>query len=183
MSNSYRHFSDSDIDTTTENNDLYRKVISDPDALDFQVTVQCLVDETEDVPLEMHRNSSQAFKFITGYGEVLVYKNRKKPPVRISVKPESLVIVGSGTWHYVRNTGSKPLRFYAIYSAPVHDPKVIETRQNRVLKLSGKRFLFRDKEISSKWFFLDEKGEKLCDHRLDSCEGVFPEGDCPMCEK
>jgi mannose-6-phosphate isomerase-like protein (cupin superfamily) len=142
-----RVFHSLDIDELALSNDLYRKVLfSKPDS---QLALQTLMPG-EDIPFEMHSDAKQSFKFVEGEGEVVVINGILDHGKRsYKVKKDSYVIVPSGIYHYVRNTSkTQPLRLYADYSAPVHDPNEVEERQGKIYKIGKSTNLSRSCSLS-----------------------------------
>jgi len=98
---------------TLENND-YRRVLYTPG---YQQLVLMSIPAGEDIPLEVHPDVDQFFRFEAGEGEIHFGKNEEEV---INVKDGSGVTVKHGTYHRVLNTGNTPLKLYSIYSPPEH---------------------------------------------------------------
>ena len=166
-----------DIDKLTLDNLSYRKVLYSRD--DVQLTLQTLLPG-EDIPFEVHKDAKQSFKFVEGEGEVIIMNGMKDHGRRVyKVRQESYVIVPKNTLHYVRNTSStKPLKLYADYSGPVHDPDEVVERQRTLYKLSGNSFILKHKE---NWFIVDKEGKTKCRHSFPDLSEVSGGGQCPRC--
>lgn len=166
-----------DIDKLTLDNLSYRRVLYSRD--DVQLTLQTLLPG-EDIPFEVHKDAKQSFKFVEGEGEVIIMNGVKDHGRRVyKVKEESYVIVPKNTLHYVRNTSStRPLKLYADYSGPVHDPDEVVERQGIMYKLSNNQFTLKHEE---KWFIVNKEGKVVCPHVFSDLSEVSEEGCCPHC--
>ncbi len=98
-------------------NSSYRKEVITAD--DLQVTVMSIPPQGE-IGEEVHDDTDQAIVVVQGEGEAIVDDERE------DVRPGHLVLVGCGTKHNVRNTGSEDLKLYTIYSSPEHEPGTIQ---------------------------------------------------------
>jgi len=103
-----------DIEKATLENTDYRRVLYTPG---FQQLVLMSIPAGEDIPLEVHPDVDQFFRFEAGEGEMHFGKNEEEV---IKVKDGSGVTVKHGTYHRVLNTGDKDLKLYSIYSPPEH---------------------------------------------------------------
>lgn len=163
-------FFSKNIDQETIENNFYRKVIYSK--IGSQVTVQTL-NPGEDIPFEKHHSTHQAFKFVRGEGEVVTYNPRKREKKVYVLGEDSFVVVPRNTWHYVKNTSKEErLQFYAIYSNEVHNPNLLEKRQNEIYELDKNKFLFRDK-LSGGWIIVDKNRVKVHKRIFKDCSEVF----------
>lgn len=103
-----------DIDALTLANKNYRKVIKTEGNMQI---VLMSVKPGEDIHLEAHNGIDQFIKVVKGRGEARFGKSQEK---RYSIKEDWAVLVPSGTYHRIINTGTVPLKLYTIYSPPNH---------------------------------------------------------------
>lgn len=109
-----------DIETATTDNANFRRVLYTGK---YAQLVLMSLPPGEEIGSEVHEDTDQFFRFETGTGEVEI--NGQKSAVRDG----SAVIVPAGARHNVRNTGTKPLQLYTLYSPPHHrDGLVVKTK-------------------------------------------------------
>ncbi len=70
--------------------------------------------ETEGGPDNHHRNADQWLFVVSGSGEAVVDDER------VELRAGTLVLIGRGEDHEVRNTGHEPLQTLNIYVPPAH---------------------------------------------------------------
>ena len=94
------------------NNSSYLSVIE----TDFwgQVTIMCLV-EGEDIPPEVHTDTTQITVIVVGTGELRL-KNEIK-----DFKSGDFIIIPPDTYHHFVNTGQEALRLYTYYTHTEHE--------------------------------------------------------------
>lgn len=106
-----------DIEKVTEENTNYRTALwTGPN---LQVTLMS-IDVDDDIGLEVHDNVDQFIRIEEGQGLVLMGKEKNQLDYQQRVRDDFAIMVPAGTWHNVVNTGSKPLKLYAIYAPPEH---------------------------------------------------------------
>ena len=111
-----------DIETVTEANDKFRKVLYTGHKLQL---VLMSLRPGEEIGAETHDDRDQFFRFEAGSGEVDI------DDTTYAVKADDAVIVPQGACHNVRNTGGEPLKMYTLYGPPEHvDGKVHQTKQD-----------------------------------------------------
>jgi len=108
---------DGDIEKLTIENNNFRKVLYTTH--NTQLVLMTL-KVGEDIGEEVHKDGSQFFRFEEGQGVVKIGEKE------VNVKDGSAVIVPQGMLHNVSNTGSSPLKLYALYSPPQHDDGVVD---------------------------------------------------------
>ena len=124
-----------DIEKETLENTDYRRVLY---TSGFQQLVLMSIPVKEDIPLEVHPDVDQFFRFEYGNGEIHFGKNEEEV---IKVKDGSGVTIRHGTYHRVLNTGDTPLKLYSIYSPPEHPPnrvdkvKPVDNKYEKLLSL------------------------------------------------
>ena len=99
------------IEEETLNNEFYRKVLYTGEHM--QLVVMTL-QPGEDIPTEVHDGIDQFIR--VEEGDALVRVDGEET----NLSDDDVVIIPSGTEHYVKNTGEGPLKLYSIYTPPEH---------------------------------------------------------------
>jgi mannose-6-phosphate isomerase-like protein (cupin superfamily) len=99
-----------DVEKLAKQNSDFRHVVFT--AAHVQIVAMSLPAH-EDIGSEIHQ-VDQCFFFVEGEGETIVAGKMG------SVKEDDVLCVPAGMRHDVRNTGSKPLKLYTLYSPPQH---------------------------------------------------------------
>lgn len=105
-----------DIESATSQNENYRLVAWTGKHL--QVTLMSILPG-ESIGLEAHPGTDQFLRVEAGRGKAVMGPARDRFDFEQDVSDGWSVLIPSGTWHDVINTGDVPLRLYAIY-APSH---------------------------------------------------------------
>lgn len=105
------------IEKSTEENDMYRNVLFTGDNLQLVVMS---IPVGEEIGMEVHESGDQFIRVESGTAEFFVDSQ-----TQIGKDGDSIV-VPAGLEHNVVNVGDEPLKIYAIYSPPEHPP---ETQQ------------------------------------------------------
>ena len=107
------------LEQITDKNKYYRNVVETTKQMQL-VLMNLPVDS--DIPLEIHKKTTQFIRVEFGEITVSIYKDSsdKKPEKKIIVKEGESVIIPAGTYHYVKNTNNKNTKLYTIYSPPEH---------------------------------------------------------------
>jgi mannose-6-phosphate isomerase-like protein (cupin superfamily) len=115
------------IEKATINNKNYRKVLF---TTKNQQLVLMSLEKGEFIHLEKHPKTTQFFKIESGTGIVKIGKEilNKKKHTQSRIKDGMSIIIPPNTWHFIKNTGSKPLKLYTIYSPPEHSSNQINKR-------------------------------------------------------
>jgi mannose-6-phosphate isomerase-like protein (cupin superfamily) len=109
------------IDKETVNNNNFRRVLFTTKK--SQLVVMSL-QPGEDIGEETH-DGDQFIRVESGKGEVLLGEEKK------SFGEDDAVLIPAGMKHNVMNTGNKPLKIYAIYTPPEHEPGTVnKTKPN-----------------------------------------------------
>lgn len=109
------------IEKDTKNNIYYRKVIYT--LPEFQLVLMSL-NPGEDIPLEIHKQTTQFIRIESGYGQAII--NKKKYILKDGVS----IIVPPNTYHYIQNTSkTKPMKLYSIYTPAEHPKHKLNKRQ------------------------------------------------------
>lgn len=85
----------------------------------LQVTLMS-IPVGEDIGLERHRNVDQFIRIEQGQGFVQMGDRRDNLTYRRRVSAGDAIMIPSGVWHNVTNTGRTPLKLYSIYAPPEH---------------------------------------------------------------
>lgn len=113
------------IEKDTEQNTNFRKVLYT--GKNSQLVLMSLLPG-EDIGSEIHKENDQFFRFESGEGQVVIDGNK------YSVEDGDAVVVPAGAEHNVSNTsGSKPLRFYTIYSPAHHKDAIVRETKEEAL--------------------------------------------------
>ncbi|MEG0470901.1 MAG: cupin domain-containing protein [Solibacillus sp.] len=105
------------IDEATKQNHSFRTALwTGPH---FQITLMSL-NAGESIGLEMHPNVDQFLCVEQGQGIVQMGERRDSLNFVRKVHDDYAIIIPSGTWHNLTNTGNFPLKLYSIYAPPSH---------------------------------------------------------------
>lgn len=105
------------IEDAAEENNTFRTVLWTGD--DLQVTLMS-IDVGDDIGLEVHPTGDQFIRIEEGQGLVRMGNSSDNLNFQREVYEDSAIMIPSGTWHNVINTGNIPLKLYAIYAPPEH---------------------------------------------------------------
>jgi len=104
-----------DIESIATGNNDFRRVLYT--ARNCQLVVMSLKPQ-EDIGAEVHK-LDQFFRVEAGRGEA------ELDGVRTAIQAGYAVIVPAGARHNIINTGSEPLKLYALYAPPNHRDRVV----------------------------------------------------------
>lgn len=105
-----------DIEKDTLANDFFRKVLYTTEKTQL---VLMTLKPGEEIGAETH-DGDQFFRFESGSGTF------KMGDQTFQVTDGSSVVVPEGTLHNVINTGDRPLKLYALYAPPQHEPGTLD---------------------------------------------------------
>ena len=105
------------IDDTTEDNEMYRKVLFTGSKLQL---VLMSIPPGQEIGEEVHEDGDQFLRFEEGKGQVLI--NDKT----YEVEGDWAVTIPAGSRHNVINTGTTSLKMYSVYASPVHEPGLVQ---------------------------------------------------------
>jgi mannose-6-phosphate isomerase-like protein (cupin superfamily) len=105
------------IHEASKQNSTYRTALWTGEHL--QVTLMS-IDVGDDIGLEIHPVVDQFLRIEQGQGIVQMGKDKNNLTFERKVYDDSAIMVPSGTWHNVINTGNTPLKLYSIYAPPNH---------------------------------------------------------------
>ena len=105
------------LETETIKNNNYRKVIETTKTM--QLVLMSLKPQ-EDIPAEIHSNTTQFFRVEKGVLSITVNGVKK------TVKDGQSLIVFPGKKHYVKCISTMPAKLYTIYSPPEHPANLVQ---------------------------------------------------------
>lgn len=73
-----------------------------------------------DIGLEIHPDLDQFLYIESGYGLVLMGRNKSIPDIRQTICTGCGIVVPAGAWHNLINTGKMPLKLFSVYAPPQH---------------------------------------------------------------
>ena len=106
-----------DIEQETLGNDTFRTVVFT--GKHTQLTVMS-IEPGDDIGGEVHDGHDQFIRIESGSARVELGGGAGAPEHVQEIVDEWAVIIPSGTWHNVVNTGGEPLKLYSLYSPPEH---------------------------------------------------------------
>jgi mannose-6-phosphate isomerase-like protein (cupin superfamily) len=106
-----------DIEQETLGNDTFRTVVFTGEHT--QLTVMS-IEPGDDIGGEVHDGHDQFIRIEAGSARVELGGSEGNPANVQDVGDDWAVIIPSGTWHNVVNTGTGPLKVYSLYSPPEH---------------------------------------------------------------
>jgi len=74
----------------------------------------------EDIGLEVHPDNDQFLRIEDGRGIAMMGPEKDRLNYQKNVHDGYAVLVPAGTWHNIVNTGTRPLKVYAMYGPPHH---------------------------------------------------------------
>ena len=106
-----------DIEKVTTENNTYRTALWTGDLL--QVTLMS-IDVGDDIGLEVHPETDQFIRIEEGQGLVQMGDTQDDLTFEQYAYADYAVMIPAGKWHNITNTGSTPMKVYAIYAPPEH---------------------------------------------------------------
>jgi len=107
-----------DIETLTEDNDDFRRVLYT--AKNVQLVLMSL-KPGEDIGSEIHIDRDQFFRVEKGHGEIVIDGMTHK------VKSGFAIVVPAGARHNLVNSGDKSMKLYTLYGPPNHLDKLVQS--------------------------------------------------------
>jgi mannose-6-phosphate isomerase-like protein (cupin superfamily) len=105
------------IETVTRENDNFRTVVFTGDHT--QLTLMRL-QPGEDIGWEAHEGIDQFLRVEQGTGRVELGRSKDSVDETYEVGPDWAIVVPSGVWHNLVNTGTEEVKLYSLYSPPEH---------------------------------------------------------------
>lgn len=90
----------------------------------LQVTLMS-IHPGEDIGLEIHPQTDQFIRVEEGQALVRMGASKDQPDFEQMAYEGSAIMIPAGKWHNIINTGSTPLKVYAIYAPPQHPPGTV----------------------------------------------------------
>ena len=110
------------IEKSTINNNNYRNIqYTHPGGMQF---VLMSIKPGVEIGMEIHDTHDQFIRIEKGTGELQIKKNNKI--TKYKLYDGIGIIIPSGTFHNVINTGKEPLKIYNIYTPPEHKHGLIQ---------------------------------------------------------
>ena len=110
------------IEKSTIKNNNYREVqYTHPGGMQF---VLMSIKPGVEIGMEKHNTHDQFIRIEKGTGELQIKKNNKI--TKYKLYDGIGIIIPSGTFHNVINTGKEPLKIYNIYTPPEHKQGLIQ---------------------------------------------------------
>lgn len=114
-----------DIEKATRKNTNFRTAAWTAD--DLQVTLMS-IPVGGDVGLEMHGDVDQFLRIESGTAKVMMGTQENLSYVRMAGAGDA-ILIPSGTWHNVVNTGTSPLQLYSLYGPAEHPQGTVHVTQ------------------------------------------------------
>jgi len=117
------------LELITEKNKYYRNVIETTKQMQL---VLMNLPINADIPLEIHKKTTQFIRVEFGEITVSIYKDsldKNSLGKKILVKEGESIIIPAGTYHYVKNTNKSNTKLYTIYSPPEHPENLKQLKQ------------------------------------------------------
>lgn len=105
------------IEAATEANNYYRQALWTGESL--QVTLMS-INVGDDIGLEVHPLNDQFLRIEQGSGLLQMGDSKDQLNFQQEVFDDYAIMIPAGKWHNVINTGTKPMKLYAIYAPPEH---------------------------------------------------------------
>ena len=115
-----------DIEDATTENSKYRSVAWSGKYL--QVTLMS-IKPGKSIGLEVHPETDQFLRLDAGSGKCVMGPAEDYLDYEQDVSDGWAIFVPAGTWHNVTNIGDEPMRLYAIYGPPDHEPGTVHDTQ------------------------------------------------------
>jgi len=121
------------IESATKQNNNYRTTLWTGE--DLQVTLMC-IPPCGEIGLEAHHDNDQLLRIEEGCGVAMLGPAKERLNYQKNVCAGHIVMVPARTWHNIVNTGSCPLKLYAVY-APPHHPHGTVHRTKEIADIQG----------------------------------------------
>ena len=106
-----------DIEEATKQNNNFRTTLWTGDHL--QLTLMS-IGVGEDIGLETHPNHDQFIRIEEGKGLVKMGDQKDQLDFEKEVEDDYVILIPTGKWHNLINTGDTPLKLYSLYAPPEH---------------------------------------------------------------
>lgn len=105
------------IEAAAEANNYYRKALWT--GKNLQVTLMS-INVGDDIGLEVHSFNDQFLRIEQGSGLLQMGDSKDQLNFQQEVFDDYAIMIPAGKWHNVINTGTTPMKLYAIYAPPEH---------------------------------------------------------------
>lgn len=112
------------LEASAKNNSNFRTALWTGESM--QLTVMCLNPE-EEIGLECHEDIEQLIYIEEGTGCVMMGSSKCNLSYQAEVCEGYAIIIPSGVWHNLINTGEQPLKLHSVYAPPAHPFGTIHT--------------------------------------------------------
>ncbi len=119
-----------DIDEATVDNTDFR--VTKWTGEHLQLTVMS-IPAGGDIGLEVHADHDQFLRVEQGRGRVQMGPGKDDLSFDTEVEDDWAILVPAGSWHNITNIGDEPLRVYALYGPPDHQPGTVHATQQDAL--------------------------------------------------
>lgn len=114
-----------DLYDVLKENLAFRKILYTDEKAQFVIMylkpTEKIGDEADANKPEVHPNATQMMRVEEGEVTVTLYNDNMEPRPRVmNYNNVDVIIIPSGKYHLVENTGGKPAQLSIIYSPPVH---------------------------------------------------------------
>jgi mannose-6-phosphate isomerase-like protein (cupin superfamily) len=106
-----------DIEDMTELNTDFRRVLYTGQHIQL---VLMALQPGDEIGEETHRDTDQFFRVEEGRGEAWIDGHKTK------IKGDDGIVVPAGAKHNIKNTGTKALKLYTLYSPPQHSDGTVQ---------------------------------------------------------
>lgn len=110
------------IEDATKQNNTFRTALWTGNNL--QVTLMS-IDIGDDIGLEVHTMGDQFIRIEDGDALVQMGDSQDNLSFQKKISADYAIMIPAGTWHNVKNIGSRPLKLYASYAPPQHPKNTI----------------------------------------------------------
>ncbi|MEI7818779.1 MAG: cupin domain-containing protein [bacterium] len=110
-----------DMEAETINNTNFRTTLWTGEHT--QLTVMSIPVGGE-IGLEVH-HVDQFIRVEAGAATLMTGSSEESQPDEAELKPDTAVLIPSGTWHNIKNIGDSDLKVYSLYSPAEHAPGTI----------------------------------------------------------
>lgn len=125
-----------DLEDMTELNTDFRRVLYT--GRHIQLVLMAL-QPGDEIGEETHRDTDQFFRVEEGRGETWIDGQKTK------IKGDDGIVVPAGAKHNIKNTGTKVLKLYTLYSPPQHSDGTVQATKEEA-EASRERFAGRTTE-------------------------------------
>lgn len=105
------------IACATKQNQVFRRALWT--GCNLQLTLMC-IPPCGEIGLEIHPNTDQFLRLEQGQGIVRMGNCKEHLDFQKPICADDAILIPSGTWHNIINTGRAPLKLYSIYAPPHH---------------------------------------------------------------